>query len=90
VESAPGFVNCPDAYIQLPSDIGSANRPKRRALFRLKFQSKIRQSFLLGVVHDTTGKKIFIETFKIEIYGFHHIPGRYLWSNVKKKNEESK
>lgn len=85
-KGAPGFVNCPDAYIQLPSDIWKCKSTKEACAIQAQIPIKDKTIFFAGCSARHDRKENIYRIIQDKKYtGFHHIPGRYLCVQCEKE-----
>lgn len=75
----PGSVNCPEAYIELPSDIWKCRITREICGIQAQVPINDKKNFLaLCNASEEWKEKIFQTIISEKYTGFHHIPGRYL------------
>lgn len=75
----PETVNCPEAYIQLPSDIWKCKITKDSCGLQAQVYIKNKQRFFNGCNASEDRKEKIFKTIKDGKYsGFHHVAGRHL------------
>ena len=78
-KGSPGSVNCPEAYIELPSDIWKCKVTRERCGIQAQFPIDDKKKFLSWCKASEECKENIFQTIISGKYtGFHHIPSRYL------------